>query len=386
MVIPEEIEYLILDQLADELTSNGAAQLKDWIEADEQHKTLYLQYCSVWYGGAIGYRKREQGKGEWNIILQKHQRRRQRFIIRRAASIAACFILIIGAYWLFSPTQMSLEEVQTISVAELIKNRKTENVRLILSTGREIILDKEITEKESGASLQSDSTGLKYSSSNNNSSDEITYNQLVVPKCGEYRLILADGTKIMVNSESVVRYPVNFSGSKREIWLEGEAYFEVARNESQPFIVHLAESDVKVLGTSFNVLAYKDESNTEVTLVEGKVEVKTSGDNEILLPGYQVQIDHITSRMENKKVDVALYTAWKEGVMRFDDLPLERLMLRLSRWYNIVFEFSQEELKGRLFSGGFKKYEELERVLNMIQKINDVKFSVVNDKIVISKK
>lgn len=386
MVIPEEIEYLILDQLADELTSNGAVQLKDWIEADEQHKTLYLQYCSVWYGGVIGYRKREQGKGEWNIILQEHQRRRQRFIIRRAASIAACFILIIGAYWLFSPTQMSLEEVQTISVAELIKNRKTENVRLILSTGREIILDKEITEKESGASLQSDSTGLKYSSSNNNSSDEITYNQLVVPKCGEYRLILADGTKIMVNSESVVRYPVNFSGSKREIWLEGEAYFEVARNESQPFIVHLAESDVKVLGTSFNVLAYKDESNTEVTLVEGKVEVKTSGDNEILLPGYQVQIDHITSRMENKKVDVALYTAWKEGVMRFDDLPLERLMLRLSRWYNIVFEFSQEELKGRLFSGGFKKYEELERVLNMIQKINDVKFSVVNDKIVISKK
>lgn len=386
MVIPEEIEYLILDQLADELTSNGAAQLKDWIEADEQHKTLYLQYCSVWYGGAIGYRKREQGKGEWNIILQKHQRRRQRFIIRRAASIAACCILIIGAYWLFTPTQMSLEEVQTISVAELIKNRKTENVRLILSTGREIILDKEITEKESGASLQSDSTGLKYSSANNNSSDEITYNQLVVPKCGEYRLILADGTKIMVNSESVVRYPVNFSGSKREIWLEGEAYFEVARNESQPFIVHLAESDVKVLGTSFNVMAYKNESNTEVTLVEGKVEVKTSGNNEVLLPGYQVQIDHITSRIENKKVDVALYTAWKEGVMRFDDLPLERLMLRLSRWYNIVFEFSQEELKGRLFSGGFKKYEELERVLNMIQKINDVKFSVVNDKIVISKK
>lgn len=385
MTIPSETEDLILARLSGELSPEGQKKLEEWIEASEANRKIYTEYCTLWYGGQIGKRKKEEGHRSWELICREHRKRRQRIMVRRVIAVAACCMLFIGGYWLYMGVK-SVGGPEPITVAELLQHRETEKVKLVLSTGREILLDGSITEQEKGAYLYSDSVGLKYSASGQAGTEEMVYNELIVPKCGEYRLVLTDGTRIMVNSESVVRYPVHFSGDKREVWVSGEAYFDVVRNEKQPFIVHLDHATVKVLGTSFNVMAYREEANTEITLVQGKVEVGTAGQQEILLPGYQIQVDNTTSRMENRKVDVTQYISWKEGILRFDDMPLGQLMNRLSRWYDITFEFRQEELKDRLFSGGLKKYEQLERILEMIQEINDVRFSVSDRKILIDKK
>lgn len=385
MVLPEDIEDLIIDWLTGEISPEGENQLQEWVKTDHKHRDLYVQYCSVWYGTRIGEEKRTGMDEKWLTITRKHQKRRQKFILHWVASVAACCILFFGGYWVYSRLDRA-ERIRPMTVSELLQNRETGKVKLVLSTGREVVLGKVMTEQEKGSSIYSDSLGLEYSPSNVDSNDEMAYNELIVPKCGEYRLRLADGTQIMVNSESVVRYPVRFSENVREIWLSGEAYFEVARDETKPFIVHLDYATVKVLGTSFNVMAYRDEVNTEVTLVQGSVEVGVAERHEILLPGNQIRVEHATLQMDNRKVDVEQYIAWKDGVLRFDDLSLGKLMNRLSRWYDISFEFRDEELKERLFSGGFKKYEQLERILEMIQEINDVYFRVVDKKILIEKK
>lgn len=386
MVIPEDIEELIVCKLAGEISPDGEKRIKEWLEAEEGHRQVYAQYCTIWYGGMIGNRRYTRKQDEWAAILDKHRQRKQRYLMLWLVSGAACCLLFIGSYlWFFNRSPQE-EFLQARTVSELIEKREVEKVKLILSTGREVALDGVITEQEGGASIYSDSTGLKYSSSDMVTAKEMVYNELIVPKCGEYRLKLADGTTIMVNSESVVRYPVNFTENVREVWLSGEAFFDVARNDNQPFIVHLDHATVKVLGTSFNIMAYQDEINTEITLVHGTVEVGTSERRELLLPGNQIQVENTTLSMKSRKVDVYQYIAWKDGVLRFDDMPLGQLMTRLSRWYDIAFEFKREELKGHLFSGGFKKYEQLEHILKMIQEINDVKFCVVNSKVIIDKK
>lgn len=385
MTIPSETEDLILSCLSGELSPEGQKKLEEWTEISEANRKIYTEYCALWYRGRIGKRKKEEGNRDWDVISREHRKRRQRVMVRRVISVAACCMLFVGGYWLYMGVQ-SVGGPEPVTVAELLQHREAGKVKLVLSTGREILLDGSITEQEKGAYLYSDSVGLKYSAWGQAGTEEMVYNELIVPKCGEYRLVLADGTRIMVNSESVVRYPVHFSGDKREVWVSGEAYFDVARNEKQPFIVHLDHATVKVLGTSFNVMAYRGEVNTEITLVQGKVEVETAGQQEILLPGYQMQVNNATSHMENRKVDITQYISWKEGILRFDDMPLGQLMNRLSRWYDITFEFRQEELKDRLFSGGLRKYEQLERILEMIQEINDVRFSVSDRKILIDKK
>lgn len=386
MELPEEIEDLVLGQLTGELSVEEGRQLEGWINQSEGNRRIYTEYCSWWYAGIAGQRKVNPEKTVWIDIVRKHKKRVHFRLGYWITGIAACCVLFIGGNRLF----FSLEKVepQVLTVADLLTVQKPEQVRLVLSTGKEVALEGRITEQEEGTSIFSDSTGLRYLQQEKvaEEREQVRYNELIVPKCGEYQITLADGTRICMNSESVLRFPVNFVGETREVWLNGEAYFDVVRNEKRPFIVHMDQATVKVLGTTFNIMAYQEEKSTEVTLVEGKVEVATSLQHEMLLPGNQMQVDHSTARMTQRKVDVYQYVAWKDGVLRFDDMPLEQLVNRLSRWYNVSFEFRRDELKQRLFSGGFRRYEQLEQILDMVQEINDVSFKVVDNKVVIDKK
>lgn len=388
MEIPEIIHELILARLAGEIDPEEAKDLKLWLEESVEHQKIYEDFCVMWCAAVVGIR-RDKNKREkiWLDIQRRHCRRHQRRVAWQVASVAACLILILGVSRLFMKTSsLGVGELQTETVADLMALRQTQNVKLILSSGKSLELTGSLETQDAGTVIQSDSTGLSYSGGSQVSAEEEAFNKLIVPKCGEYRLTLSDGTAVVLNAESNLRFPVKFTGENREVWLEGEAYFEVAHNSGQPFIVHVNHTTVKVLGTFFNVMAYQNEKNTEITLVKGSVDVGVAGRHELLMPGNQFVVNNSTLQTENRKVDVFQYISWKEGMLLFDDLSLEQLMNRLSRWYDISFEFRREELKQRLFSGGFKKYEQLERVLQMIQETNDVNFQVVGNKVVIDKK
>lgn len=386
MVVSEEIEELIIAELAGETSWEEKKRLGEWLAQSAGNRKVYQEYCTLWHSGRVGKRMTEKRDEQiWLSIEQKHLKRVVRRIVYRVSAAAAVLIVLLGSSYWFMLQKKEIPEVRTVT--ELVALRQPGQVKLILASGREMVLNEQLTTQEAGASIQSDSTGVAYSDLNRDADTaSLVYNELIVPKCGEYRLILADGTSILMNSDSHLRYPVRFTGKTREVWLKGEAFFDVAHQAEQPFIVHLDKATVKVLGTSFNVMSYETEINTEITLIRGSVDVGVSGHHELLVPGNQVAVNQATLQVTNRKVDIAQYIAWKEGVLRFDDMPLEQLMNRLSRWYDIEFEFCQEDLKKKVFSGGFRKYEPIDRILNMIQQTNDVVFRVQNNKVVIDKK
>lgn len=203
------------------------------------------------------------------------------------------------------------------------------------------------------------------------------YNTLVVPRQGEFQVVLADGSKVYLNSESEIRYPTFFAGGERRVFLKGEAFFEVASDTSRPFIVEVGEMDVRVLGTRFNVNAYAPERAIRTTLVSGKVRVSDREDKAavILEPGQQAvwKKDGLTTR----EVDALAVSAWVDGKFYFEEgMTLEEITEQLQRWYDIDFFFASERVKRFVFAGMIKKEYTANEIFSMIEKAARVKFTV----------
>lgn len=203
------------------------------------------------------------------------------------------------------------------------------------------------------------------------------YNTLVVPRQGEFQVVLADGSKVYLNSESEIRYPTFFAGGERRVFLKGEAFFEVTSDTSRPFIVNVGEMDVRVLGTRFNVNAYVPERAIRTTLVSGKVRVSDREDKAavILEPGQQAvwKKNGLTMR----EVDALAVSAWVDGKFYFEEgMTLEEITEQLQRWYDIDFFFASERVKHFVFAGMIKKEYAANEIFSIIEKAARVKFTV----------
>ena len=203
------------------------------------------------------------------------------------------------------------------------------------------------------------------------------YNTLVVPRQGEFQVVLADGSKVYLNSESEIRYPTFFAGGERRVYLKGEAFFEVTSDTSRPFIVNVGEMDVRVLGTRFNVNAYVPERAIRTTLVSGKVRVSDREDKAavVLEPGQQAvwKKNGLTMR----EVDALAVSAWVDGKFYFEEgMTLEEITEQLQRWYDIDFFFASERVKHFVFAGMIKKEYAANEIFSIIEKAARVKFTV----------
>ena len=195
---------------------------------------------------------------------------------------------------------------------------------LVLSSGVKVELDNrgEETIQEKGLPILNEKDYIDYSKQDHDSQiKNVVYNELIVPTGGEYRLILSDGTIVYMNSESRLKYPVKFVGDERIVELEGEVYFEVVRDEEHPFVVYANQLNVRVLGTGFNVMVYKQDSRTEVTLVNGKVDVRNGDISEILEPSQKFVMDYGSREYQVRSVNVSTYVDWKSGILNFDTMP-----------------------------------------------------------------
>lgn len=382
--LPQDIYNLMLDRLTGSITDEEAVRLQEWLKASEEHCMLWREIAGLWYSGKISYtREREKDALQaWQKICKKHTRLRQRRILSLVTTVAASVVLVVGSILLFLPSSVNHHQVE--SITELVAGQVQQGVTLVLSNGDQVNLGKNILYEEQGVDILSDSCGIIYQKQDNvKPQDSVSYNELIVPVGGEYQLTLSDSTRVILNADTRLRFPVCFAAGKREIWISGEAYLQVAPNAKKPFIVHTEETDIRVLGTEFNVNAYQNEPVTEVTLVCGLVQVEVDGKLEELKPGYQAKVDHINLNIEKKQVNVYDYVAWKDGLLLFDDISLSQLMIRLGRWYNIHFEYRHDELKQKRFTGGFRRYDGIEKILKMIGNVNDVDFKVENGCVVI---
>lgn len=207
------------------------------------------------------------------------------------------------------------------------------------------------------------------------------YASITAPNGQISNLTLFDGTNIWLNAGSTLKYQQNFNTDKREVFLEGEAYFDVTKNKERPFVVNAGNSQIKVLGTVFNVKAYLDEPKVETVLVEGKVEFSAQGKTVLLKPGEHVLFSENTKRITKTAVNTHEYTSWKGGKIYFNNESLLELTVQLERWYEVKFRFTEEHIKKYRFTGVINKDKTLDYTLNIIAAINKVDFELNNEQI-----
>jgi ferric-dicitrate binding protein FerR (iron transport regulator) len=210
------------------------------------------------------------------------------------------------------------------------------------------------------------------------------YNTITTPKGGQYQVTLPDGSKVWLNSISSIKFPVNFSSLKeRRVELTGEAYFEVAHNKALPFRVTTGKQVVEVLGTHFNINAYRDEPNTKATLLEGSVKVTDGNNTAILKPGQQAEL---AGNINISEANVDEIVAWKNGYFRFEDKKLEDIMRVIARWYDIKVVFLDESVKNETYGALSTRFDNISALLNIMQQTGDAKFSIEGSTVRISRK
>jgi len=200
---------------------------------------------------------------------------------------------------------------------------------------------------------------------NNAPKAAVVWFEMHVPRGEKSQLLLPDGSKVWVNSESDISYPSNFMDGNREVKLIGEAYFEVAKFESKPFTVKTNDYNIQVLGTKFNVMTYADFHRSETSLIEGKIEIQKGEQTISVLPGET--ITYTDNQFSIKELNVSHTTRWKDNIFDFDRITFKELTTKLERWYDVDIEIKNPELNKIVYSGAFKNEETIWQVLNTIQ-------------------
>ena len=323
------------------------------------------------------------------LYLEKsiYDRKSRRMTLRW--SIAASIILLVGLF--VGRTINGVRDIhEEQELAKSVMQPGTSKAILMMADGKEVVL-------EQGQNLNillnervrvaTSSQGIVYEERGKGMVTE-EYNKLTTPVGGEYSLVLSDGTKVFLNADSELKYPVEFSDGKRIVDLKGEAYFEVHKDSLRPFIVRMNGAEVTVLGTSFNVNTYGDDGQIYTTLVNGSVRVSSmkNKQEEILKPGMQSVMNVQSGLLTVRKVDVEPYVAWREGRFVFRAMTLDLIMRQLQRWYDFEVFYQNSELKDYEFRGVIKRDMDLDKVLSVIKATTNVDFEVKGKVITIIKR
>ena len=314
--------------------------------------------------------------------FQAYVKRGRRVRVLRKVRIAASFLLALvlggAAYWL----NVHWEKRNHVELAEEIQPIMSKGY-IMLDDGTRIDLgeDKGEVREADGIKITRGSVKVVYASEDVTPTDRIAYNELNVPRGGEYMLVLTDGTKVWVNADSRLKFPQSFSGDTREVYLEGEGFFQVAKDAAKPFIVHCEKYAVRVLGTTFNISAYRNDEVSMTTLVEGRVNIECGNTVVALTPGLMAAV--ADSKVTTREVNVESYISWTRDQFSFSEERLEDLLKKISRWYDVEFVFDDEEIKDYKFSGFMPRYESITNLFEILEQSANVSFVRKEDKKVI---
>ena len=379
-----DIAAIILAYLRDEVDEEGQRKLKVWLEESDSHKTLFarIQDEKMQYEDIQKILSYDAG-GAWQVVQQKAARRRRKRLTR-VYRVAVSVVIIFGVAIAFLLREEATTVVPVVKVEEITPGRSMakltvasgdvyhldslHQVDLITSlaenNGKEVVfIDRQLEEGER----------------------EIKYNKVEIPRGGEYQIVLGDGTRVYLNAQTELRFPESFANSEqRLVYLSGEAYFEVTKNPSKPFVVQCKDYAVKVLGTSFNVNSYEGDETSKTTLATGKVEIDMDGKQTILNPGQQAIIKN--GEVNVKEVDVEVYTTWMFDNFRFQSESIQEIMTKLSRWYAIDVFYMNESVRNYHFTGYLPRYAKIADVLELLSLTTNIKFDVEGKTVIVMEK
>lgn len=377
---------IIWQKINSELSQKQERKFNNWLDSDPAHKIFFEKVVYYHKTGKVKDKRDLDVLKAWDTVLPHLKERKHKVVpdwIKIASSVAATVLIMLSVYVI---VETQPEEQNIMTAQEMVIPPGTSKARLIFDDGETVDLSEghNFHGEVDGAQISNQGNQISYVGTNALSVAEVKFNTLEVPRGAEYFVLLSDSTKVWLNSDSRLHYPTAFVGDKREVELEGEAYFEVAKNEKMPFSVRTGGQVVEVIGTEFNLTSYTEDELIYTTLVEGQVKVFSEENPELsqtLVPGYQTYMFKESGDISIRKVDVNEYVAWKDGAFNFNNKTLETMMHTISRWYDIDVVFENESYKELKFTGEIKRYENLEQMLQLIEQTQEVKFEKVENEI-----
>lgn len=385
------LKYLLDSYLANSCSHEEMEELLRHLSEDADSAVLFSTFEAVW------------AEGREEEVLENRRRLRSRRMSRfRAASFAILLGLVIGSGLLLRHYSRMRVPVKSVVLAP---RRYKNDVKpggnkavLVLSNGQTIVLDSAglgTLAVQAGMKVIKLSNGrLLYQPAVDIGDSVPVYNTISTPRGGQYELVLQDGTRVWLNSESSLRYPTVFTGKERSVELSGEAYFEVAPRAVSPFKIYMLDQssdgrnrkEIDVLGTNFNVMAYQEEKVVRTTLVEGALSIGDKLNKRLLRPGQQAEwlSGPETQVKITDDVDVDAAIAWKNGFFSFDRCDIHRIMRQLSRWYDLKVIYNGRGVaKSKVFWGGIQKNLPLSDVLRILEK-GGVEFSIDGNNVTVN--
>ena len=372
----DRLKKIIVKDILCSASGEERRLLDEWRNQSEEHQRLYEKLVSgSFLEKAVSDNNKALRRREWKRLEARIVRRRGRSVrlIRFRVVAAVCILALgIGAVGLWSNSR------QDRGGSPLAGSIRMGSPKAIveLAGGQQFLFNKDTT-------LRLEAQGIQLVSSRD-TLDIIQpviagergeeYNVVRIPHGGEYITRLPDDSVVHLNAGSELKVPVYFGTESREVWLRGEGFFEVVHRENLIFTVHTDKADISVLGTEFDVRAYTDEKEVVTTLVQGAVGVSSGRTYDRLKSGEQARIAG-KGDVRVAEVDIYPFIAWKNGRMVFENERLEKIMAELQRWYDFELFYADPDVKEMHFTIDILKYEEISKVLNLMERMNKVKFT-----------
>lgn len=382
---PNQDHYYIAELLTkyfnEDISDDESEILKNWVAKSETNQNFFNQLKGdETIQSGVDFLANLDYKEGWKSVKRKRRNLGFKKLIPYL-STAAVLIICVGAGLYFFKSYSTKEHIKKVSITPISNDflPASSTAQLELSDGRIIDLDKQSFEiaETNGINISGRNGELIYNSTvqiNN-----LIYNTIVVPKKGFFKLTLSDGTKVWLNSYTRLYYPVSFGKQQRNIKLTGEAYFEVKKDPTRPFIVEVSGKNIQVLGTKFNVNAYQPIAKT--TLLEGSVKIAINHKSKMLTPGQEALFskDEIAIRL----ADTQKVMAWKNGEFFFRKDGIKEIMDEVSRWYDVEILYNGDNY-GKEFSGSLSRSLTLPQVLEMLHFLSGHKFKLTGRTVTVS--
>ncbi len=386
----EQITRLMAKKIAGKISSDEDIILNEWINESEKNLQVYRKIESE-----ENWNKRTEILSHFNtrkgwehirrtLQFEEERKANARQIRLKVIQLVAAVLFPIGLFF-FMYNYLNDKEERELVVAQKVQYGESRAL-LTLEDGTVFEINNQDTTREwlkLQVGIAIDSLGANYNVKKSNALSNEEYHTLETPRNCEYQLTLADGTQVWMNASTKLRYPKQFNGQTRDVFVTGEAYFEVVENKAKPFFVHFKGNRVEVLGTKFNIKAHSNEKVDFVTLAEGSIALKHDKQQVVLKPNHQAVINNTIDDIEIEEVDASMFIAWTEGKFMYKDEKLEEIINDMARWYNLNVFYQNQGMKEKRFSINTNRYGSIEEMIQVLEATNKVKFEVNENNVIV---
>ncbi|MBV4357332.1 FecR family protein [Pinibacter aurantiacus] len=382
----QRIAYLVAGFINKTLTTREHDELDEWVGQSDENMELFARLTDERnINEAMSFMQSLDKDSAYDKIKTQifPEKSKRKWLL--PASIAAIVLIAFGIDWFIKSNTVESTPIPSTIAFNNAPDKQPGSAKAVLqlTDGKTIELVNSTNgtvAKEGAVVIAANGESIAYTGSKS-SVNATAYNTLTVPKGGRYKLQLSDGSQVWLNAASSIKYPVAFTGNERKVFIEGEAFFEIAKDASKPFSVQTTNASIQVLGTTFNINTYIDEPRESAVLVEGSIKVVTGKQQQILVPGQQANIEP-SGTVTTGVASMQEVTGWKDDNFVFKDEPIENIMRQLARWYDV--DISYQGKIERHFNASISRKEPLSKILRLLERTGQVRFTMSANKLEVS--